>query len=218
MFYQKTGQRNQQFCDSSFEGFLLFGVEYWGVCGALAAEAIWVSSTSKVGQLVPVPLLMCWRGALCGGLRARLKGLRSLLGWGGVNMASRGGGQDLGAMWKLYHVHWPLSACTGPAAIAAGHCNKQRGRGCFYCFLQRQCQHLRRKACQVWGLSTNSSKVGIGSTILAFAEVFNEGLISGPVNEAPPWPQLHKSGLENMTGHLGFLWTFCLILLLIAIF
>lgn len=80
VFYQKTGQRNQQFCDSSFEGFLLFGVEYWGVCGALAAEAIWVSSTSKVGQLVPVPLLMCWRGALCGGLRARLKGLRSLLG------------------------------------------------------------------------------------------------------------------------------------------
>ncbi len=77
VFYQRTGQRNQQFCDSSFEGFLLFGVECWGVCGALAAEAIWVSSTSKVGQLVPVPLLMCWRGALCGGLRARLKGLRS---------------------------------------------------------------------------------------------------------------------------------------------
>lgn len=82
-FYQRTEQRNQQFCDSSFEGFLLFGVECWGVCGALAAEAIWVSSTSKVGQLVPVPLLMCWRGALCGGLRARLKGLRSLLGGGG---------------------------------------------------------------------------------------------------------------------------------------
>lgn len=83
VFYQRTGQRNQQFCDSSFEGFLLFGVECWGVCGALAAEAIWVSSTSKVGQLVPVPLLMCWRGALCGGLRAQLKGLRSLLGGGG---------------------------------------------------------------------------------------------------------------------------------------
>lgn len=30
-----------------------------GVCSTLAAEAIWVSSTSKVGQLVPVPLLMC---------------------------------------------------------------------------------------------------------------------------------------------------------------
>lgn len=36
----------------------MFGVENWGVCGALAAEAIWISSTSKVGQLVPVPLLM----------------------------------------------------------------------------------------------------------------------------------------------------------------
>lgn len=83
VFYQRTGQRNQQFCDSSFEGFLLFEVECWGVCGALAAEAIWVSSTSKVGQLVPVPLLMCWRGALSGGLRTRLKGLRSLLGGGG---------------------------------------------------------------------------------------------------------------------------------------
>lgn len=83
VFYQRTGQRDQQFCDSSFEGFLLSAVECWGVCGELAAEAIWVSSTSKVGQLVPVPLLMCWRGALCGGLRARLKGLRSLLGGGG---------------------------------------------------------------------------------------------------------------------------------------
>ena len=83
VFYQRTGQRNQQFWDSSFEGFLLLGVECWGVCGALAAEAIWVSSTSKVGQLVPVPLLMCWRGALRGGLRARLKGLRSSLGGGG---------------------------------------------------------------------------------------------------------------------------------------
>lgn len=80
VFYQRTGQRNQQFCDSSFEGFLLFVLECWGVCGALAAEAIWVSSTSKVGQLVPVPLLMCWRGALCRGLRAWLKGLRSLQG------------------------------------------------------------------------------------------------------------------------------------------
>lgn len=116
VFYQRTGQRNQQFCDSSFEGFLLFGVECWGVCGALAAEAIWVSSTSKVGQLVPVPLLMCWRGALCGGLRARLKGLRSLLGWGGVSMANKGGCQDLRAMWKLYHVHWPLSVGTGLTA------------------------------------------------------------------------------------------------------
>lgn len=70
------------FSNSPFEGFPLFGVEclegwrrrrqwrqwwcwcWWclvegGYCGALAAEAIWVSSTSKVGQLVPVPLLMC---------------------------------------------------------------------------------------------------------------------------------------------------------------
>lgn len=69
------------FSDSPFEGFPLFGVEclegwwwrqrrrwcwcWWCLveggeyCGALAAEAIWVSSTSKVGQLVPVPLLMC---------------------------------------------------------------------------------------------------------------------------------------------------------------
>lgn len=113
VFYQRTGQRNPQFCNSSFEGFLLFGVECWGVCGALAAEAIWVSSTSKVGQLVPVPLLMCWRGALCGGLRARLKGLRSLLGGVGVNTANKGGGQDLRAMWKLHLVHWPLRACAG---------------------------------------------------------------------------------------------------------
>lgn len=125
-FTKGPEQRNQQFCDSSFEGFLLFGVECWGVCGALAAEAIWVSSTSKVGQLVPVPLLMCWRGALCGGLRARLKGLRSLLGGGGVNMTNKGGGQDLRAMWKLYLVHWPLRACTGPAAILLA--NKWRER------------------------------------------------------------------------------------------
>ncbi len=47
-----------------------------------------------------------------------------LAGRMGVNMANKGGGQDLRAMWKLYHVHWPLSACTGlPAKLLA---NKQR--------------------------------------------------------------------------------------------
>lgn len=47
--------------------FLCSGWSVWG----FVAEAIWVSSTSKVGQLVPVPLLMCWRGALSGGSRAQ---------------------------------------------------------------------------------------------------------------------------------------------------
>lgn len=107
VFYQKMGQRNQQFCNSSFEGFLLFGVDCWGVCGALAAEAIWVSSTSKVGQLVPVPLLMCWRGALCGGLRARLKGLRSLLGGGGWIWPTKVGVRTSG----------PCESCTMPTDL-----------------------------------------------------------------------------------------------------
>lgn len=136
VFYQRTGQRNQQFCDSSFEGFLLFGVECWGVCGALAAEAIWVSSTSKVGQLVPVPLLMCWRGALCRGLRARLKGLRSLLGGGGWIWPTKVGVRTSGPcesctmstdLWVLVQARplycWPI--------------NRDTGRYSFYCSLQR---------------------------------------------------------------------------------
>ena len=38
--------------------FFCSGWSVEGVCGALAAEAIWISIASKVGQLVPVPLLM----------------------------------------------------------------------------------------------------------------------------------------------------------------
>lgn len=56
---------------------LAAAAEEAGLMAGLAAEAIWLSSTSKVGQLVPVAPLMCWRGAHGGGSRARLKGLRS---------------------------------------------------------------------------------------------------------------------------------------------
>lgn len=121
VFYQRTGQRNQQFCDSSFEGFLLFVLECWGVCGALAAEAIWVSSTSKVGQLVPVPLLMCWRGALCRGLRAWLKGLRSLLGEGGA-----GCGQQRWGSGPQGHVKAVPCPLTSESQSRPGHCTHSK--------------------------------------------------------------------------------------------
>lgn len=129
--YQKTGQRNQQFCDSSFEGFLLFGVECWGVCGMLAAEAMWVSSTSKVGQLVPVPLLMCWRGALCGGLRARLKGLRSLQGGRGWIWPTKVGVRTSGPcesctmstdLWVVVQAQLPCGSLSQWEEKLAIHC------------------------------------------------------------------------------------------------
>lgn len=58
--------------------------------------------------------------------------------------------------------------------------------------------------CQKWSLLTNCGWVRISSTAPTFNEAFNKGFINGPVKEAPPWPQLHKNSLENMTQLLVF--------------
>lgn len=166
LFYQRTGWRNQQFCDSSFEGFLLFGVKCWGVCGMLAAEAMWVSSTSKVGQLVPVPLLMCWRGALCGGLRARLKGLRSLLGGGGWIWPTKVGVRTSG----------PCESCTMSTDLWA---------------LVQATMNYHEAACDWPSQFLNvSPRLSVNNlTELTFIQVFNKRRLS----EAPLWPQLLHS-------------------------
>lgn len=116
-----------------------------------------------------------------------------LAGRRGVNMANKGGGQDLRAMWKLYLAHWPLWACTGPAAIHLAVTVST----VHYKHVSPNFQKV--KSVKKWCLLTIRDYVRISCTIQAFNEVSNKGLINGPVNVAPPWPQSHKSSLGNMT-------------------
>lgn len=94
-------------------------------------------------------------------------------------MTGKGGGQDLGAMWKLHHVHWPLSSCN---SAGRPYCRPSQWAG--WPLQSKQCRRLRtgRKSYEdLWVNSIYSS-----STIsLLSIEVFNKSIIRA--NEDPPW-------------------------------